>query len=73
MGNTLRAVPFFVDEIAIVPHSASNPKYLGCKVSIREFSRGKPVSLYDIEGTNEYLIKLSDGTFIEGPEYRGEE
>lgn len=71
MGKTLISIPFFVDTITIVPHSASKAEHLDRPISIQEFSQGQPVSLYEIEGTNEWIVKLQDGTFIEGPEHSG--
>lgn len=68
MGYSTQSIPFFSDEIAIVPHTASKAEHLGRKVSIRQFSAGQRCSLEQRDDNGEYFVRLEDGTFIEGPE-----
>lgn len=63
----MKTIPFYSDEIKIKPHSATDAKHLCRSISLREFSQGQPVSLYEHEN-GELLARLKDGKFIEGPE-----
>ena len=60
-------IPFFSDEIKVNPHSATDAKHLCRPISLREFSQGQPVALYEHEN-GELLARLKSGQFIEGPE-----
>ena len=64
----MKSIPFFSDEITITPHTATHVQHLNRSVSIREFSRGRPVRLLD-PGGNEWLVECC-GEFIQGPEVR---
>lgn len=63
----MKAVPFFTDDIKIIPHSATHSAHLARPVSIAEFSQGLRVSLYEQEN-GELYARRQDGWFIEGPE-----
>lgn len=67
MGMTLQPIPFFVDTITIVPHTASDAAHLCRPVSIAEFAQGGPVSLAELSG-GELRASTPSGRFIEGPE-----
>lgn len=67
MGYSLTSVPFFTDDIAIKPHTATNGKWLGRKVTIKRFTRGAPCSLERIEETGEYIVRIQGGEFMQGP------
>lgn len=62
----MKSIPFFSDEIRIKPHSAVRAGLLDRAVSIREFSNGRPVSLYEHE--NGELEARCGNDFIQGPE-----
>jgi hypothetical protein len=72
MGKTLTRIPFFSDEITIIPHTSTSAEYLGKKVTIAEFAGGRPVALSKIDGSNEYVaVKYFNDKFpefMEGPE-----
>jgi len=74
MGITLNKVLFFDTNIRIRPHTASDAfkDWIGKTISIGEFSRGRQMRLYLIEGTDEYLFELLDGEFVQGPEANNE-
>lgn len=78
----MKTISFFTDDIAIIPHTATDARHLSRPVTIREFANGEPVALYELEN-GEYLVKCSqqfgqqDGVpvlrlgpdrFMEGPE-----
>lgn len=62
----MQPIPFFSDDIEILPHSATHKKHIGKRVSIRDMAGGRPVSLYELE--NGDLLVRVEGDFIEGPE-----
>lgn len=68
MGRTYESIPFFSDEITIVPHSASQAEDLDRPVTVREFAAGKPCKLSRCIETGELTAETSFGFFIEGPE-----
>ena len=76
MGYSIKSIPFFTDEITIIPHSVryeTLPPMVGAflsgrEVSIREFCNGQPCSLEQIEETGEYIVTLKNGDFMQGPE-----
>ena len=63
----MKPVPFFTDDIAIVPHTATNAAQIGKPITLSAFAAGRPVSLYQVE-SGELLARLADHTFIQGPE-----
>lgn len=63
----MKAILFFTDDIAIVPHTATEARHLSRPVTIREFANGEPVALYELEN-GEYLARVGRERFIEGPE-----
>lgn len=69
MGISTQSIPFFSDEIIIVPHTASLAKHIGVPVSIRGFSKGRPCSLEQVQETGEYIVRLQNGDFMHGPEH----
>ena len=68
MSITLKAIPFFSDDIVIIPHTATNAKHIGRKVTIKKFAKNKPVSLSRILENGEYLVETIGGEFIQGEE-----
>lgn len=64
----MKMIPFFVDEIVIIPHTVSPEakELLSRPVSIAEFANGEPVSLYELDNGDLRCVKGSQ--FIEGPE-----
>ena len=76
----LKSIPFFTDDITLVPHSATEARHIGRPVTIREFcTRGAtqlPCSLYENEDNGELRVELgrldsmgcAPAPFIEGPE-----
>jgi hypothetical protein len=69
MGHSLTPVAFFSDEITLIPHTATEASHIGRPVSIREFARGGPVSLYKRDDNGEYVVsRYKHNTFMEGPE-----
>lgn len=74
MGTSTRSIPFFVDDITIIPHTISHDafvwaqQYLGREVSIREFCGGQSCSLKEEIETGEYIITRADGAFMQGIE-----
>jgi hypothetical protein len=71
MGYSVKSIPFFTDDIKIKAHTATHAEHLRT-ISIREFSRGRPVSLQQVEETGEYIVRIAGhgphGDFIQGPE-----
>lgn len=63
----MKAVPFFTDDIKIIPHTATHRAHLDRPVSIAEFSQGLRVSLYE-QQNGDLLARMPNGVFIEGPE-----
>lgn len=75
MGISTRSITFFSPEITIIPHTASDAKYLDRPVSIQEFAGNAPVCLEQIESANnpamvgEYIVKnFKTQEFMQGPE-----
>jgi hypothetical protein len=81
MGYSIKSIPFFTDEITIIPHTVRytgsitpgasrlmESQFLGREVSIREFCAGEPCALEQVEETGEYIVRLKNGDFIQGPE-----
>lgn len=64
----MKAIPFFLDTIAIVPHTATHGPWLDKPITVAEFAHGRPVSLYEHED-GELECRRKDGAFIRGPEY----
>jgi len=69
----MKPIPFFLDTITLLPHTATAAHHIGRPVSIREFANGEPVGLYLLEN-GEYLVQskahlVGPGRFIEGKEY----
>lgn len=56
MGTTATMIPFFTDDITIIPHTATDAGLLNRPVSIRDFS-DKSVALYRIEETGDYEVR----------------
>lgn len=71
MGYSVKSVPFFTDTIKIDAHTATHAAHLR-PITIGEFSRGRPVSLRQVEETGEYIAQIVEngkrGDFIQGPE-----
>ena|SRR3990167_699938 len=72
-GSSTKSIAFFSDAITIIPHSASSPwfpafQWLDHEVSIREFANGEPCTLEQVEETGDYIVRLADGSFMQGPE-----
>ena len=68
MGHSLESIPFFSDAITLRPHTATAAKYIGRKVSIAQFTKGKPCSLSRRDDNGEYVVETTNGEFMEGPE-----
>lgn len=68
MGMSTKNIMFFSDEIIIIPHTATKARHIGRRVSLRQFSRGKPISLEQVLETGEYIATNLAGEFIHGPE-----
>lgn len=72
MGYSLTRIPFFTDDIAICPHTATRAEHIGRNITIREFAAGRPVYFELIEETGEYIVTAAHrggvGEFIHGPE-----
>lgn len=66
----MKMIPFFSDEIVIVPHTATHEIHVGAPVSLREFGLAQSISLYEINnnGVIELRAQRTDGAFIEGLE-----
>ncbi len=64
-----KPIPFFVDTIAIRPHSVSTRDVarLERRTTIRQFAKGEPCSLYQLEG-GELECRTRSGRFMTGPE-----
>ena len=68
MGYSTVSIPFFNQDIAIKPHTATSGKYIGCKITIGQFCGKQRGSLEQIQETGEYIVRRQDGEVIEGPE-----
>ncbi len=75
MGISTKSIAFFSNEITIIPHTASDGKYLDRPVSIQEFAGNAPVCLEQIESANnpamigEYIVRnFKTQEFMQGPE-----
>ncbi len=68
MGHSLIMVPFFTDDIAIRPHTATSAALIGRKVTIAKFAKGRPVSLSRRDDNGEYIVETIGREFMEGPE-----
>jgi hypothetical protein len=74
MSTTATLVPFFTDQLAIVPQDASDPVLLGRPVRLTEFACGRPVALYELSN-GELRAEIVDSPrthpqlrpFIQGP------
>ena len=64
----MNPIPFFTDDISIIPHSASNQDFLGREVSIAEFSGGRPCLVCDLDDGELCVSLLDSGRFMQGPE-----
>lgn len=69
MGVSLKRIPFFADDIAIVPHTATDREHVNKRITIRSFADGQPVCLDRVMETDEYVVTRRDGAFIQGAEY----
>lgn len=67
MGYSTQSIPFFTLDITLRPHTATNAKWLNRKVSLQSFCKGQPMYLEQIQETGEYIARLQDGTFMQGP------
>lgn len=72
MGKSFTSIPFFDTALTIVPHTCSKREHLNRPLSVQEFSSGKPMRLSQNDDNKEFLFELTDGTFAEGPLYKGE-
>lgn len=66
----MEPVIFFSDEITIQPHTARFRINIGRPITVREFSRGRPVALYRL-ASGELLLRATGDNhldFIQGPE-----
>lgn len=70
MGTTMTPVAFFSEDITLIPHTATKAGHIDRPVSIKEFAAGRPVSLYTVEETGDYLVRTIGNEFMEGPERR---
>jgi len=72
MGHSLTSIPFFSDEIKILPHTASRAFYLDRPTTIREFVGSRTCSLQRRDDNGEYIVIACPNTghmeFMEGPE-----
>jgi hypothetical protein len=68
MGISTTQVPFFSDQIAIRPHTASCAAHLGRKLTVRRFAGVHRVSLESVHGSDELIFRRDDGIFAIGPE-----
>lgn len=57
MGNSLTAVAFFDNQLAVQPHSATAADHIERSVTIEEFAAGEPVALFKVDGENEYVAE----------------
>jgi len=68
----MQSIPFFSDDIAIRPHTATNARDLNRRVTIRQFTGGKACGLYQLDNGDLMVRMYQPGesmpTFIEGPE-----
>ena len=70
MSKTYTSILIFMDNITIVPHTASLAKHLCVPVSIAEFAAGEPVTLMREDSTGEYVVRnRRTGEFMEGLEW----
>lgn len=66
----MKSIPFFLDTIVIVPHTATDAALIGKPISLRDFIGEQRASLYET-GTGDLQCVLGDfheSSFIEGPE-----
>lgn len=68
MGHSLTSIPFFTDDIAIRPHTATDGDLIGHRVTIARFAKGRPVALRKRDDNGEYVVACAGGDFMEGPE-----
>ena len=73
MSQTHVTVPFFSDDITILPHSGTLASHLNKPMSIAEFAKGQRCHLVKIQETGELLATRQDGAFIEGREVEATE
>lgn len=67
MSKTYTPISIFMDNITIVPHTASLAKHLCVPVSIAEFANGESVTLMRDDSTGEYVVRNPrTGEFMEG-------
>ena len=45
----MKMIPFYLDTIEIVPDEATHAKHLDRVISLYEFTKGEPCSLYELE------------------------
>lgn len=67
MGLTLVPVPFFTLDIEIKVVDTNVPRLCGRRIRLGRFAEGHPVSLSRIPEFDEYLARLPNGEFIQGP------
>jgi hypothetical protein len=67
MGQSLKPIPIFSDQIELDVHTASYRSHLG-HTAICHFADGQPVNVWQIEETGEYYVKRKDGAFMQGQE-----
>lgn len=65
MGMSTKSVSFVDDRLAIVPDECSS-KYVNYlryskKLSLRQFSKGRRVSVEEVIGTGEFIFRTEDG------------
>lgn len=66
MGLTTKWIPFFTEDITIIPDETTDAQYFGRPVSIGEFAQGARCTLEEIQETGELIARLPDGRFIRG-------
>ena len=67
MGYSVKAIPFFTDDIELDVHTATYPEHLG-HTSIRDFCAGEACSLEQVEETGEYIVRKAGQVFMQGAE-----
>ena len=67
MGHSLIPVPFTDTGFAIRPHTATDAKHVGKRVTLNKFSRGEMTSVYRRDDNNEFVFKGANGRFAQGP------
>lgn len=68
MGESLKSIPFFSDDIRILVRETNDSRLIHLPVSIRSFSNGMGVRLEEVEGTEDLLATRADGNFMRGPQ-----